>query len=550
MAQTVARLEPLLQQAEDDVAVILRAVGFEAERGRRKLDEYLQQIGRVQAASAAMATLSAAAEGVCASLSETVERTADTNDTIRLNATSLEIAFAEARRLSADIGGQFARMRQTQRRLEVAGDGIGELARRANVTALNAGIKAERTSETHGEFAAIARDLSGWADRAMRASADIAAQIAQLHEELDRSAEGLVGFASLLRERDPHLEILQSALAAQSRDCRQSEVGAAQSLHAVRAIASKAFEIQRWADAADAASQDARVAGDEVVATLETHAHRPIVHLRSSREGDRRAAKRTPARVPAALFVRGLKLAGAVLDISEHGALLHLDKDVVATGERTRLAIDGVGECLGAIVAVSDIGVHYRFDAIADDVLKRLRKLIANVRLSDAPFADFARRGADGISRAFSSDVESAEVSAEDLITTNYRAMPGANPLQFATSATNYYDRSLPLLLLEYWNLTPAPLFAVAVDRNGYLPIRHPSYDAIDHRGWGELNAGDRRFLASPQLQAVSTNLDPEYVRALVRTRANREAAAAKLFAAPIFVGRRHWGNFLIGFHY
>ncbi|HYR03489.1 MAG TPA: methyl-accepting chemotaxis protein, partial [Syntrophobacteria bacterium] len=86
-----------------------------------------------------------------------------------------------------------------------------------------------------------------------------------------------------------------------------------------------------------------------------------------------------------------------------------------------------------------------------------------------------ALTGAKLMERILEDAIASGRFTAEDIFDTNYVPIPGTDPQKYHTKYDTYLDKTIQELEDEYLK-DDQVVFAVLVDRNGYLPTHNTKY--------------------------------------------------------------------------
>ena len=545
--------ESLIRQLEDDMRFTMSVIGREADRAKVKIDEAVEQTERIRDASDALTTLTVRAKTVAGALSLGAERLEEATNDIRRQVAGVDEFAGEAGRLTEEVSANMARLAEAVGRIDTVANLIASIARQTKILALNAGIEAARAGPEGRGFGIVAQEINSLAAKAQTATADIANHIGDLRSVTTASDVSARKIARMVGQIGPVARSVRASIDAQTAEAIETAARAADSATFVESVASKAQEVKGLAEVASAASLIAKTAGETMVLAMTRYTRRSTVYLRNSATGDRRRHERVPVKVPGSLSFRSERVGVTALDISEGGALLLADGQVEAGGERCTLSLESLGDCSGQIVAVSDLGCHYRFYRPHEQFLTHIRRLIAAVKRDDAPLSETVRGGAEEIQRAFIAGIEAGEVDADALITTDYRPIEATDPVQYETDALLFYERVLPKILHKYWEWTPAPVFVFATDRNAYLPVHHEKYSLPQRPNqwaWNDLNSRNKRIMERWQSLVLSRNSEQNFVKVFLRHMDTGAMTPIKAFCHPIFVEDRLWGNFTMGFYY
>lgn len=155
-----------------------------------------------------------------------------------------------------------------------------------------------------------------------------------------------------------------------------------------------------------------------------------------------------------------------------------------------------------------------------------------------------ATKGAKGIERILNKAIDEKSITIEDLFDENYVLIPNTYPLKFRTRFDALLDKKIQAF--EDSIITDYRIqFAIAVDRNGYLPT-HNSKFSKPLTGDPEKDIANnkaKRFYNDPIGIAAARNKSETLVQLYQRDNGDQMCD----FAAPIFVKGKHWGAFRVG---
>ena len=553
VAPTAAQIEPIIEQLEDDVRFTMRVIGHQADKARSKIEEGVGHVSRIRAASEELSGLSSAANSVSTALAQTNERLDAATQAIKRDVAGADIFISEARAATAEVAASMARLTEAVGKIDSVMHIIATIARHTNVLALNAGIEAARAGPEGRNFGVLANEVKSLAVKAQKATSDITSQVSSLQNVARLNNAAVTRISQLIGRIDPMVSSIRNSVLLQTRETSEASARAAEGANFAQTVAAKARDVKELAETANIASHEAKKAGDGVVYFMHRYSQRSTVYLRNSLSGNRRSSDRVPVKIPATTFVQGVRVNLTVLDLSLGGALLMSPSRNFEAGDRGRLSMPSLGDCAGFVAGTSELGVHFRFESPEPEFLARLKRLIDSVKQSDAPFVALVQKGAAEVADVLERGIEFGEIGLEDLITTDYRPIEGTDPVQHETSASAYYERVLPSIILKYWDSEPNPIFAFAADRNAYIPVHHPKYSLPQKPGdwlWNDLNTRNKRIMERWQMLVVSRNAQKSLVKVFLRQMKGGEYVPAKVFAAPIYVKGRLWGNFQLCYFY
>ena len=153
--------------------------------------------------------------------------------------------------------------------------------------------------------------------------------------------------------------------------------------------------------------------------------------------------------------------------------------------------------------------------------------------------------GAKLISRVIEEAIDNGVFSVNDIFDTNYVLIPGFEPAKYHTKYDFYLDKAI-LSLQDEFLKDDSVVFAVTVDRNGYLPTHNTRYQKpISGDQIKDLigNRTKRIFNDEIGIQAAH-NTVPAFQQIY-----HRDTGVVMWdISTPIYVKGKHWGGFRIGF--
>ncbi|HWI40787.1 MAG TPA: methyl-accepting chemotaxis protein, partial [Verrucomicrobiae bacterium] len=156
-----------------------------------------------------------------------------------------------------------------------------------------------------------------------------------------------------------------------------------------------------------------------------------------------------------------------------------------------------------------------------------------------------AKSGARLMERVLAEGVANGALKVDALFDQNYEPIAGTDPPKYHTRYDRYLDGIIQRLEDEYLQ-DPQVVFAVLVDKNGYLPTHNTKYSQPltgDREKDRSGNRGKRLFNDQVGLAAARNS------SGVLKQVYNRDTGEQMWdLSAPVFVDGRHWGAFRIGF--
>ncbi|MFN8506696.1 MAG: HAMP domain-containing methyl-accepting chemotaxis protein [Dehalococcoidia bacterium] len=151
-----------------------------------------------------------------------------------------------------------------------------------------------------------------------------------------------------------------------------------------------------------------------------------------------------------------------------------------------------------------------------------------------------ARTGAAGVAAIFETALAAGEITRDALFDTAYVEIPGTSPASYHTAFDAFTDEHIRAFEDQYV-VDDEVVFAVAVDRNGYLPTHNTKYAGAVG---GEPSRSKRMFNDAAGLAAARNTTEETLLQHYVRD----SGEAVWDASAPIIVNGEHWGAFRVAF--
>ena len=153
--------------------------------------------------------------------------------------------------------------------------------------------------------------------------------------------------------------------------------------------------------------------------------------------------------------------------------------------------------------------------------------------------------GAKMVGKLLEEAIDNGVFTLEDAFDTDYKEIPGFEPKKYHTKYDFYLDKAI-LPFEDEFLKDESVVFAVAVDRNGYLPTHNTRYQQPITGDKNKDLVGNRtkRIFNDEVGLAAAENTDP-----LLKQVYHRDTGVTMWdVSAPIRVKGKHWGGFRIGF--
>ena len=153
--------------------------------------------------------------------------------------------------------------------------------------------------------------------------------------------------------------------------------------------------------------------------------------------------------------------------------------------------------------------------------------------------------GAKMVGRVLDEAIDNGVFSVKDAFDTDYVQIPGFNPPKYHTKYDSYLDKAI-LGVEDEFLKDQSVVFAVAVDRNGYLPTHNTRFQQPITGDAEKDLVGNRtkRIFNDPVGIAAAHNTKEAFQQVY-----HRDTGEVMWdISSPIVVKGKHWGGFRIGF--
>lgn len=158
-----------------------------------------------------------------------------------------------------------------------------------------------------------------------------------------------------------------------------------------------------------------------------------------------------------------------------------------------------------------------------------------------------ARKGAEEMGYILNRAITDGTLTVDDVFDENYTLIPGSNPPKYHTRYDSFLDEQIRDFQDDFLENSKV-VFAVAVDRNGYLPTHNSRYSKPLSGDPNKDRAGNRtkRVFNDPVGLSAARNQQDYLVQTYLRD------TGLQMFdvSAPIYVNGRHWGAFRVGLEF
>lgn len=151
------------------------------------------------------------------------------------------------------------------------------------------------------------------------------------------------------------------------------------------------------------------------------------------------------------------------------------------------------------------------------------------------------------ISELFEQAIQSGKLSESQVFDVDYKRLGETEPPKYSTKYDSFADQQFPAIQEPVLEQNSFIVYAGAVDKNGYFPTHNKKftqplkgdyqYDLVNNR--------TKRIFNDPTGKRCGANTESF----LLQTYKRDTGEVMHDLTAPIYVNKRHWGNFRIGYH-
>ncbi|MCW8949393.1 MAG: methyl-accepting chemotaxis protein [Sedimenticola sp.] len=134
-----------------------------------------------------------------------------------------------------------------------------------------------------------------------------------------------------------------------------------------------------------------------------------------------------------------------------------------------------------------------------------------------------------------------------NLFDVNYKPVPNTNPQKYNISYGNAYESAIQPLIDRFVKERPDFIYAVPVDKNGYLPAHHSHLSKPMTGNFETDNINSRHMKIYNNNRAEirrAANTEPFLLQTYIRD----TGEILNDLSFPLYVNDKHWGGFILGF--
>ncbi|AMJ59306.1 hypothetical protein AXW83_02415 [Bosea sp. PAMC 26642] len=540
-------LREAVSTLEQDVVAAMRrlkggldhAEDFSA-RSEGRSREIHDSIADVRAATFTATTNSVALATATQQVSQAAEDVGSSMSSARERLDAAAIRAGEATQMMTGLAAATIEIRSIV-------DSIAEIARQTNLLALNATIEAARAGEAGRGFGVVAQEVKSLSVEVRDAVDHIRSRVDRLTQTAQGSAVIVNEALQMVRDVNPVIAAIGSASHEQAAAAAELSRSAEATARFVETVLHRVDDIDRVALAAAGESASAREALSDGARQADSMLRRFIPTLRHSAFADRRHHDRYPAEHRAEIRFGAIASSCQTVDLGLGGALLACPGQAeLRWGSAGTIVLDGLPPIACRLVANTEIGLHVAFHEAAIAQNHPLNGLVEEIARSYRPLIDKAQVFAAAVVTLMESALERGKLTESDLFDIDYQLLPGTDPRQYANRALPALEAQLPPLLAATLAGDKRLVFALPIDRNGYLPVHNEEFSQPqrpDDPVWNAAHSRNRRIFDDRAGIMAARSVRPFLVQSYRRDMGGGVTHVMREVDAPLRVRGRHWGG-------
>jgi methyl-accepting chemotaxis protein len=453
-------------------------------------------------------------------------------------------AAAAAREASANVD----RLRESSAAIGNVVNLIAQIARQTTLLALNSTIEAARAGTAGRGFAVVATEVKALAVQTQQATEEISKKIDALQKDAAGSVDAVHRISQAIEAIRPVFENVNGAVAEQNETTGEMSANVATASSFIISVGDSAVEIDSATKEAEAHGESVAKAGKAVTLFAQKLKSRCAVLLRQGGREDPRKRERLPCNLKIEIQTARGPITAAVYEIATEGILIcGPQAERLPLNESLNATMETIGACRIRISEHSKAGAQARFERMDAALSELIEDMLWSIRDENTEFVTRAMEAGTALTRIFEDAVASSTIAIDDMFDADYVEIPGTNPLQHRTRILSWADRALPPFQEAFLARDPRMVFAVMIDRNGYLPVHNKIYSHPQRPGdvaWNTANSRNRRIFNDPAGLAAGRNLRSYLIQSYARDMGNGKTVMMREIDVPIRVNGRHWGGF------
>ena len=549
-ATPLSTVRESLDLLETDLAKLIAQVGDAAQRVHGGIGRSSQSLNAIRGQTDDLSALAKTAnEGARQLANATREFTASANEIGRYVQGAGDLT-GKATQAAAEASESIKGLDLSSTEIGTIVGLIAKVAKQTQLLALNATIEAARAGDAGRGFAVVASEIKSLSIETQKATDDIRRRVAQLQSDARASSTALTRISSVISEVRPVYSAIVSAVDEQIATAQNISENAFTTSTFIERVSNSVSEIKQAT--ADAAHESAEVdrsgrAAAELAAKLRRNLS---IFLRQTEIGDRRRSDRLPCDL--AVTLQGT-FQSKTVDISLHGALVQVKADqfTAEIGRRVSLEIAEIGLLAATIVNRSELGLHLKFIDVDAKTQAALEQKIFTIQSENREFIARGKEAGAEVIRCLERLIESGRTTAAILFDNDYVPITGSNPQQYRTQYLDLLEEVLPPIQERLLASDQRMVFAIAIDRNGYIPVHNLKYSKPQRPNdldWNIPNCRNRRIFDDRAGLCAARSARPYLIQSYPRDMGNGVMILMKEIDVPLRVRGRHWGGFRMAY--
>jgi len=194
----------------------------------------------------------------------------------------------------------------------------------------------------------------------------------------------------------------------------------------------------------------------------------------------------------------------------------------------------------------ADMATSQQFSEQLEQATEQTQELLSHFTIGFGGFESIIQTGRGWLQQV-SETINNLNGKGTDIFDTNYQSVANTKPQKYTVSYMKPFETTLQPLCDGFLKERSEFLYAVVIDKNGYMPMHHSHVSK-------PMTGNYENDLVHSRHQKIYNNTRSEVRRAantepfLLQTYRRDTGEVINELSLPIYVGGRHWGAFLMGF--